>query len=250
VVGDVQGCDDELGDLLEAVRFRPGADSLVLVGDVVNRGPKSLAALRRARALRAQVILGNHELYLLAIVAGRRRSDDTLDELLAADDLGDLLDWMIDRPEPVVIVRDWVAVHAGFPPGFSLPEDAQVVNAAVRTVWKSGGSLAERAQRVRENSAVRYLTTVRYCTAAGAVPPDSSAVDPPGYQPWFDFRADGPTIAFGHWARLDPARAQRPNLRFLDTGCVYGRALTGWLVEEDRLVSVPAHRAYWEVERA
>jgi bis(5'-nucleosyl)-tetraphosphatase (symmetrical) len=82
------------------------------------------------------------------------------------------------------------------------------------------------------------------------MPPSAGAVDPPGYEPWFTFRTGGPIIAFGHWARLDPGRAKRPNLRFLDTGCVYGRALTGWLVEEDRLISVPARHVYWEAGQA
>jgi len=92
---------------------------------------------------------------------------------------------------------------------------------------------------------LRFLTSIRYCDAEGRRPPNDDAADPPGYQPWFEHWQPGPRIAFGHWARLDPARARRPDLRFLDTGCVYGGRLTGWLVEEDRMVSVPARRAYW-----
>jgi bis(5'-nucleosyl)-tetraphosphatase (symmetrical) len=245
VVGDIQGCCDELEELLAAVGFIPGRDQLVAVGDLVNRGPRSLAVLRLIRQLAGEVILGNHELYLLGVVAGKRRYDDTLDEVLVAEDLEELLDWLVDRPEPLVLTREWVAVHAGFPPAFRLAEDAAMVNAAVRDAWRRGGSLAERAGRITASPSARFLTTVRYCDAAGRTPPEPDAFDPPGFLPWFDHWHPGPIVAFGHWARLDPARAQRADLRFLDTGCVYGRALTGWLVEEDRLVSVPAQRVYW-----
>jgi bis(5'-nucleosyl)-tetraphosphatase (symmetrical) len=222
-----------------------GRDRLVSVGDLVNRGPKSLAVLRLVRQLGADVILGNHERYLLSVVAGRRRFEDTLDDVLAAQDLPELLDWLVHRPEPLIIVREWVAVHAGLPPGFRLPADAAAANAAVRTVWRRPGSLAERAARVVASPTARFLTTVRYCDAEGRTPREPDAVDPPGFLPWFAHWRPGPIVAFGHWARLDPARARRPDLRFLDTGCVYGRELTGWLVEEDRLVSVPARRTYW-----
>jgi bis(5'-nucleosyl)-tetraphosphatase (symmetrical) len=245
VVGDIQGCADELEDLLNAVAFTPGSDGLVSVGDVVNRGPRSLEALRRLRELDADVVLGNHERHLLAITAGAPRFDDTLSDLLAAPDLAELLDWLVDRPEPVVVLRDWVGVHAGFPPSFHLPADATAINAAVRAAWQQGSTLAGRAARVLENGTLRLLTTIRHCDAQGRVPKNADEAEPSGYRPWFEQRDPGPTIAFGHWARLDPARAQRPDLRFLDTGCVYGRQLTGWLVEEDRLVSVPARSAYW-----
>jgi bis(5'-nucleosyl)-tetraphosphatase (symmetrical) len=244
-VGDIQGCADELEDLLDAVGFVSGSDRLVSVGDVVNRGPRSLDALRLVRQLGGEVVLGNHEWYLLAVVAGGRRFEDTLDEVLAADDLADLLDWLVDRPEPLIIAREWVAVHAGLPPGFRLPQDAEAVNAAVRDAWRSSGSLAQRAARLIGNSTARFVTTVRYCDGEGRIPSNPDAVDPPGYRPWFEHWQPGAILAFGHWARLEPARARRADLRFLDTGCVYGGELTGWLVENDRLVSVSARRVYW-----
>lgn len=249
LVGDVQGCADELDDLLAAVGFVAGTDELVSVGDLVNRGPKSLQVLRRFRELGGQAVLGNHEIYLLTLASGlRARVADTLDDVLTAPDLPALLDWLVDRPEPVVLLRDWVAVHAGLPRSFRLPEDARLVNEAVRAAWRSDGTLADRVTKIRSTAILPFLTRVRYCDAAGAVPRDEDELDPSGYRPWFDHRVPGPIIAFGHWARLDPARAQRPDLRFLDTGCVYGRQLTGWLVEEDRIVSVPARRAYWALE--
>lgn len=247
VVGDIQGCCDELEDLLAAVGFSAGTDHLVSVGDLVNRGPRSLDVLRLFRQLDGETVLGNHEGYLLDVASGGPRYEDTLDDVLAAPDLADLLDWLVDRPEPLVIVRDgWTVVHAGLPPAFKLPEDAQRVNETVRALWSSSGDPASRrAAAIRTDPTVRFLTRVRYCNERGERPDDDDAENPPGFKPWFEVRAPGPRIAFGHWARLEPERARRSDLRFLDTGCVYGRELTGWLVEEDRLVSVPARRQYW-----
>lgn len=247
VVGDVQGCCDELEDLLAAVGFVSGSDQIVSVGDLVNRGPRSLDVLRIFRQLGGETVLGNHETYLLRVAAGGPRGDDTLDDVLSADDLPQFLDWLVDRPEPLVMLRGgWTVVHAGLPPAFSLPEDARRENDGVRAIWRSEEPLARRVAAIRATPAVQFMTRVRYCNAWGARPDDDDAEDPPGFSPWFDLREPGRApIAFGHWARLDPKRAQRPDLRFLDTGCVYGGALTGWLVEEDRFISVPARQQYW-----
>src|SRR5277367_3285543 len=101
-IGDVQGCDAELGELLSALKFSADRDSLWFVGDLVNRGPDSLKVLRRVRAMgdAATVILGNHDLHLLAVAFGgaRLRSDDTLAEILAAPDRDGLIEWLISRP--------------------------------------------------------------------------------------------------------------------------------------------------------
>jgi bis(5'-nucleosyl)-tetraphosphatase (symmetrical) len=246
VVGDIQGCCDELEDLLAAIGFVEGADQIVSVGDLVNRGPRSLDVLRLFRQLGGETVLGNHEIHLLELAAGMRASGDTLGDVLSAEDLPDLLDWLVDRPEPLVMLRaGWTVVHAGLPPSFNLPDDAWRANEGVRAIWRSGQPLTQRVAVIRSSVSVQFLTRVRYCNPHGARPDDDGAEDPPGFRPWFDLREPGPIIAFGHWARLDPARAARPDLRFLDTGCVYGGALTGWLVEEDRRVSVPARRQYW-----
>ncbi len=251
VVGDIQGCCDELEELLAAVAFIPGTDELVSVGDLVNRGPRSLDVLRLFRRLGGETVLGNHEIHLLERAAGAPRHNDTMGDVLAADDLLQLLDWLVDRPEPLVMLRaGWMVVHAGLPPAFRIPEDARRENDIVRAIWWSEESLARRVAAIRATPAVQFLTRVRYCDAQGARPDDDDTEDPPGFRPWFDLREPGPKIAFGHWARLDPARAVREDLRFLDTGCVYGRALTGWLVEEDRLVSVPARKQYWPLPRS
>jgi bis(5'-nucleosyl)-tetraphosphatase (symmetrical) len=246
VVGDVQGCADELEDLLAAVGFSSGEDHLVSVGDLINRGPKSLAVLQLVRRVGGDLVLGNHELHLLEVAAGLRQPvHDTFGDVLATPELPELLDWLVNRPEPLMLIRDWVVVHAGLPPRFVLPDEARTANEAVRARWQSAEPLAQRVAAIVADPTVRFLTRVRYCNALGETPPDEDEPDPAGYEPWFEYRQPGPRIAFGHWARLNPMRARRPDLRFLDTGCVYGGRLTGWLVEEDRLISVPARRAYW-----
>jgi bis(5'-nucleosyl)-tetraphosphatase (symmetrical) len=244
IVGDIQGCCDELEDLLAAAAFVAGADHLVAVGDLVNRGPRSLDVVRLVRSLGGETVLGNHELYLLDVAAGRRRYEDTLDDVLRAEDLSSILDWLVDRPAPLVLVREgWAVVHAGVPSGFDFDLGAERANAAVVAAWRSPEPLANRVAQLRAAPLARFLTTVRYCNGRGEVSDEERPTE--GFRPWFDLRPPGPVIAFGHWARLDPARADRPDLRFLDTGCVYGRELTGWLVEEDQRVSVPARRSYW-----
>src|ERR1700761_9573422 len=125
-IGDVQGCDEELGALLASLKFSEDRDHLWLVGDLVNRGPSSLKVLRRIRALgeAATVVLGNHDLHLLAVSLGkaRIREGDTLGEILQAPDRSDLLDWLITRP---LLHEDQALnlcmVHAGFPPQWDLP---------------------------------------------------------------------------------------------------------------------------------
>src|SRR5271154_499023 len=124
-IGDVQGCDAELGALLGDLKFSPHRDSLWFVGDLVNRGPDSLKVLRRIRAMgdAATVILGNHDLHLLAVAFGaaRLRSDDTLDDILSAPDRGALLEWLRERP---MLHEDAglnvCMVHAGLAPQWTL----------------------------------------------------------------------------------------------------------------------------------
>jgi bis(5'-nucleosyl)-tetraphosphatase (symmetrical) len=248
-IGDVQGCDNSLGRLLEKINFRKKKDTLWFVGDLVNRGPDSLKVLRRVRRLgkKARCVLGNHDLHLLALAAGARklRPHDTLYDVLAARDADELIDWLRRRPlmhyEPY---DDRALVHAGIPPGWSIKKalkhaaraeeriSGQFWRAALRKMY--GTSPRQWSKRLTPNQKFRYtinsLTRMRFCTYDGSL--NLRYTGPPGSQPldlvpWFrvpDRVAADTHIVFGHWAALGVY--QRKNLTGLDSGCVWGRSLT------------------------
>ncbi|MEM7306216.1 MAG: metallophosphoesterase [Planctomycetota bacterium] len=232
-VGDIQGCRDELERLLERVRFDPAADVLHPVGDLVNRGPDSVGALRLCRSLAARAVLGNHDLHLLGRHAGLRgpKRRDTLDDVLAAADRDELCGWLAGQPF-VRRMDDLYQIHAGLHPGWSDPQ-AEL------------HGLAPLGDDPRAAFAVR----VRYCDEHGALPDDDGAPPGPPFRPWFEHydpaRHAGRTVVFGHWAVRGLVVEER--LRGLDTGCVWGGRLTAWIPEEDRIEQVDAARAYAEV---
>ncbi len=227
-VGDVHGCADELQDLLEALGYDPRQHALHFVGDLVNRGPKSLQTLRDVIRLGADCVLGNHELHLLARAVGHRGPAplDTLDELLAAPDHEVLLDWVRSRP----LLRLWpdvVLVHAGLPSSWNdLEAEAARVNGLVT------------ADALSEHPDVRFLVAARRCDAHGQMIHGAAGI------PWYDLYERGRTVVFGHWAERGLVNTER--LRGLDTGCVWGGRLTAWIAESDEFVSVPARTQYQE----
>jgi len=227
IVGDIQGCSQQLEALLDAVDLRPD-DRLYCVGDLVNRGPDSLGVLRRLRDLRARVVLGNHDIHLLRIAAGRiaPSSKDRLQAVLDAADAGELVAWL--REQPVLgVEEDLVIVHAGLHPTWDdFPAVAAALNAGVPA------HIDERT-----NEQIEFATGVRYCDASGRRPPHDEPPPGPPFVPWDNFYRGDRTVVFGHWARRGLVR--QPRLRGLDTGCVYGGPLTAWIAEEDRLVQVP-----------
>jgi bis(5'-nucleosyl)-tetraphosphatase (symmetrical) len=229
VVGDVQGCARELEALLEAVRFDRGRDELVSVGDLVNKGPDSLAALRLWRDVGGRGVRGNHDVYALRAYAGRakRRRSDTLQALFDAPDADELLGAL--GALPVLLRVDdagagtWV-VHAGIHPG-----------------WRDLDAAAARIDGVPDDDPeVAFAMRVRCCTPEGEMsdhdgPPEDC---PPPYRPWDELYRGDATIVHGHWAWRGHYRSR--NVIGLDSGCVYGRELTAWCLEEDRVVQVPA----------
>jgi bis(5'-nucleosyl)-tetraphosphatase (symmetrical) len=223
-VGDIQGCREELERLLEAVRFDPAGDRLEPVGDVVNRGPDSLGTLRLLRSLDAGGVLGNHDVHLLHLAHRRKkgRARDTLDGVLEARDREELLGWLEARPF-VKAYDDILLVHAGLNPAWEDPVEERLAG----------------LDPLRSHADAEFAVTVRYCTPDGRRPSSDEPPPPPPYAPWFAHWAgrERRTLVFGHWARL--GLVNRPGLRGLDTGCVWGGALTAWIAEEDRLVSVP-----------
>jgi bis(5'-nucleosyl)-tetraphosphatase (symmetrical) len=231
-IGDVQGCADELEDLLAALKYDSANHTLLFAGDLVNRGPASLRTLRRVIELGADNVLGNHDLHLLAVAAQRRplRPDDTIGEVLAAPDRERLLAWMRRRP----LVLEWddvILVHAGLHPQWIDP----------KAVAKPLEERIARGELPLDDADLQFLTRVRYCDASGVRGEDDDGA-PPGYAPWDYFYQGRRIVVCGHWAMRGVVTKDR--LRSLDSGCVWGGRLTAWIAEEDRLVSVPARRVY------
>jgi bis(5'-nucleosyl)-tetraphosphatase (symmetrical) len=254
-IGDIQGCDTELGALLKAIGFSADRDRLLFVGDLVNRGPESLQALRRIRAMgdAATVVLGNHDLHLLAVALGisRVRSGDTLDEVLAAPDRKPLLEWLLHRPLlHEERARNLALVHAGLPPQWDMPTAracAREVERALRddpaqlfqkmygdepTRWDDALAGAERLRFI-----VNSFTRLRYVDADGRlVLRAKGAPDKPQTKqliPWFEApgaRWHGPRVVFGHWSTLGFLNTS--TVVSLDTGCVWGGSLTGLRLDD------------------
>jgi bis(5'-nucleosyl)-tetraphosphatase (symmetrical) len=259
-IGDLQGCDAPFQRLLQEVDFSPSRDSLLLLGDLVNRGPDSLGVLRSLVALgdSAQCLLGNHDLHLLAVAHGIRAQGrrDTLHEVLQAPDRDNLIDWLRHR-HMAVHTHGWLMVHAGVLPQWTLVQTLALA-AELEAVLR-GPDLKKFLSSMYGNTPVRWhdslqgahrlrvvvnaLTRLRFCTADGAMEfsaNEGAASSPPGFMPWFEVpgraTADIP-IAFGHWSALvsdrpdairQPERPthMRRNALPLDTGCVWGNCLT------------------------
>ena len=253
-IGDIQGCDRELGELLTSLRFSADRDRLWFVGDLVNRGPESLQVLRRIRALgdAAIVTLGNHDLHLLAVALGnaRLRSDDTLDDVLAAPDRDALLEWLIARPllhEDGAVNR--CMVHAGFAPQWDLPtaracarEFERALRRDPRRVfehlygdepdrWDDALSGEERLRFI-----VNCFTRLRYVDTDGRLAlrakgsPKKAAAK--SLIPWFDAphaRWRGTPVVFGHWSTL--GFFSNSHVTAIDTGCVWGGSLTALRID-------------------
>ena len=267
LIGDLQGCCDALARLLEKIDFSPSRDRLHLLGDLVNRGPDSLTTLRRLQSLgdAAQCLLGNHDLHLLATAAGVRapHKGDTLDAILQAPDREALLEWL-RRQRLAARAQGWLMVHAGVVPQWDAAQVltlAEEVHALLR-----GPELAEFLPQMYGNEPDRWsddltgaprlrfiinvLTRIRFCNARGRLDfktKEGLGTAPEGFMPWFDVpqrRTAGEPIAFGHWSTL--GLVQRPDLLALDTGCVWGGALTAARVADGQvqeIIQVPCVQA-------
>lgn len=258
-IGDIQGCFDSFERLLDVIAFDATRDRVWLVGDLVNRGPKSLAMLRWAQRHRDRVeaVLGNHDLHLigrhLGVVSAKRR--DTVDDVLAAPDREELIDWL--RSLSLVHHGDGhLLVHAALPRKCSAAE-AQALGDEVRQEI-AGPRVAElltasaRAMPIAWHAKLRgkertiallqIFTRVRVCRSDGlphlgftGTPADA----PPGYRPWYELSApwqDEATAVFGHWSALGLLLGKR--VLGLDTGCVWGGKLTGVRLEDHAVFQV------------
>jgi bis(5'-nucleosyl)-tetraphosphatase (symmetrical) len=270
LIGDVQGCYAALNQLLTTIDFSPSRDKLVLLGDLVNRGPDSLGVLRLLHGLgdAAHCLLGNHDLHALAVATGVRpaHKHDTLAPLMAAQDAPALLDWLRRRPLALQL-GGYLMVHAGVLPQWTaqqtLAYGAEVSSALQSANYTEflrhmyGNAPAQWSDSLQDGAnpqdrlrvIVNALTRLRFCTANGVMDfasKEGAGNAPEGYMPWFDvpgrLTADTP-IAFGHWSTL--GLLQRPDLLSLDTGCVWGGCLSAMRVDGGRreLVQVPCEQA-------
>ncbi|MBF5012903.1 symmetrical bis(5'-nucleosyl)-tetraphosphatase [Burkholderia pseudomultivorans] len=262
-IGDIQGCHSAFQSLFNKLSA-PSDTPLWIAGDIVNRGPASLASLRALADLgsRATVVLGNHDLHLLAVSAGIRteRPGDTIGEILDAPDADALLDWVRHRPF-AHFEHGMLLVHAGVLPQWDATlalELADELQRALRapdwreTLQKLYGNEPNQwspnlKKRDRMRVAFNAFTRLRFCTPDGVMDfkanggPDSA---PPGHLPWFDVpgrRTEDVTVVFGHWAAL--GLMLRDNVVALDSGCVWGNQLSAV-----RLSADPAQRTVTQVQ--
>ena len=255
-VGDIQGCCTELKQLLELIRFDPHADELWLVGDLVNRGPDSLGVLRLVKSLgdAAIVVLGNHDLHLLAVAAGvaELHRSDTFDEILAAPDRLELMTWL--RYQRLLQVEDDVVlVHAGLLPSWSVAQAqllAREVEAALRgrdypqfLAHMYGNQPAQWDDALSGYPRLRVITNaftrMRICTPNGEMEfkfKGEMQDVPAGYLPWFEVPARASaatTVVCGHWSAL--GLKVTPRLITLDTGCLWGGALSAVRLQDRKV---------------
>ncbi len=260
-VGDIQGCLKPLQALLIHIKFNPKLDTLWVAGDMVNRGPESLKTLRFLYHLRhsLKIVLGNHDLHLLAIAAGYRNPtpSDTLNDILNSPDRDILLEWVRQQP---LVHHDkklgYTMVHAGIPPQWSIKK-ALRYSQEVETVLKSkkinaflqsmyGNEPSQWNKHLKGMDRLRiitnYLTRMRFCTTTGKLELNTKAglnSAPVGYLPWYAHtkrKTNNDKIIFGHWAALE-GQADHDNVFAIDTGCVWGGKLTMMRLEDQKLFS-------------
>ncbi len=251
LIGDVQGCDAALQDLLDTVDFSPNRDTLYVLGDLVNRGPDSAAVLRRLMAYghAAQCLLGNHDLNLLAVAQGVRKPHrkDTLSGVLDAPDRHAMLHWLRHQKMAMLLERGGIPllmVHAGVVPQWTTGQTmtlAQEVEAVLQgplateflktmygnlpNLWSESLTGMDRLRVI-----VNALTRLRFCTEQGEMEFDSkegAGGAPLGYLPWFDVPSRQTariSVAFGHWSTL--GWLDRKDVLSMDTGCVWGGSLS------------------------
>ncbi|MEI7465134.1 MAG: symmetrical bis(5'-nucleosyl)-tetraphosphatase [Burkholderiales bacterium] len=254
LIGDVQGCCGALQRMLDTLAFSPSRDHVVMLGDLVNRGPDSLGTLRLLRGLgdAATCLLGNHDLHFLAAAHGIRKThrSDTLDGLLNAPDREAWVDWVRQR-RMALHDHGWLMVHAGVPPQWTLATTLRLaaeveeqlrgpdLNAFLAVMY---GNQPDRwrdalqgADRLR--FAINALTRTRFVAADGTLDfatKEGAGKAPPGLLPWFEHpqrQTQGVPMAFGHWSTL--GLIQRPDLLSLDTGCIWGGKLSAAHIAPD-----------------
>lgn len=255
VIGDIQGCYDDLQRLLENLNYNEHDDKLWFAGDLVNRGPESLAALRFIKKHASAVVLGNHDIHLIAkaLGFGRDHPGDTFGEILAATDRDELIHWL--RQQPLLHhAQNFTMIHAGIVPNWDLVQ-AQALAHEAEQILQSDELIKflphlydntpdcwhdelEGDERIR--FIINVFTRLRICTNEGQCDfafkgPVNTISEP--YHPWFKApsrQTQADQILFGHWAALE-CQTNTPKVYALDSGCVWGRHLTAMRLDDGKL---------------
>ncbi len=257
-IGDIQGCFATLISLLEKIHFNPESDQLLFAGDLVNRGPQSLEALRYIKSLgsSAKTVLGNHDLHLLCVAFGyqSQHPKDTLSEILESPDKIELLEWL--RHQPLLIQQDnYTLTHAGIPPIWSTHDASIYAREAEHAIqsehivdtyfanmygnepnkWDNQLTGPDRWRTI-----TNYLTRMRFCQHDSTLDfkyKSDPTTPPAGFLPWFQHTNhklyENEKLLFGHWAALE-GKTNTPHAIALDTGCVWGGKLTAYCLEAQK----------------
>jgi len=264
MIGDIQGCCDSFDALLNHPEIAQDEDAKFwIAGDLVNRGPQSLQTLRRLMSIehRCVMLLGNHDLNLLAVAAGIRApgKNDTIQSILTAPDAGDIIDWVRHR-KMAHFEHEHLLVHAGVLPKWTVKKTlslAQEVEEQLRSKhwkktlqkmygnepihWKDSHTGSKRLRVI-----INALTRLRMCSAKGHMAlsiKSAPTLRHEGLMPWFDVpdRATAnTTVVFGHWSTL--GLTIRPDIVCLDSGCVWGGHLTAVRLHDKKVVQIPCHQ--------
>lgn len=272
LVGDIQGCYSELIALLKQVSFNPKVDQLYVAGDLVARGPDSLATLRFIKSLNdsAKIVLGNHDLHLLAVYAGIKKvkKQDQLSALLDAEDIDELMNWLAKQPLLQKIGNDNAYMsHAGISPQWTLTEAIEQASFAHqrlssnnRNMWLSS-MYGEKPNNWKEAKSeiekfrytINAFTRMRYCYMNKNLEFDKKSTPETltsnkqqsnaTLLPWYELSSTIDEIpwVFGHWASL-MGECSHQNIYPLDTGCVWGNHLTILRWHDKRIFTEPTHK--------
>ncbi|SVB41457.1 uncharacterized protein METZ01_LOCUS194311 [marine metagenome] len=267
-IGDIQGCYSELQNLLNEINFDERRDELWFAGDLVNKGPKSLQTLRFIKALgvNAKITLGNHDLHLLAVAKNIRPllKKDTIQEILAADDVEELIDWLKSRP--LLITDDnlnFTMVHAGLPPQWSLENakefakecelilQSEKINKLLAEMYGDTPNIWSDSLQdyAKQRFIINCFTRIRFCNSDGMLDFDTKVA--PGKQntsliPWYSLpnrKTKDNKIIFGHWSTVhigNEKNFKQYNVYPIDTGCLWGGRLTAMRLEDEKVFSVPS----------
>ena len=265
MIGDIQGCDDELGELLRLIRFDASVDHVFFVGDLVNRGPKSVEVLRRVKALSetgaANSVLGNHDFFLIMALEGfsALHEGDTLDQVLRESDARELIDWLRHRPL-LIDLDDTVIVHAGLLPAWTMA-DARMLSREIEHALR-GPNYRDFLQTLfgneprswhdslsgvaRHRATVNAFARLRFCTPFSEIEfkeKRDASFAPKGFAPWFRLpgrRTANAHVMSGHWS--SEGLRLLPTVSLLDSGCLWGGALTAVRLQDRAVFQVPSQQ--------